>query len=303
MRFLALSCICLSVACGGDKSSGGTPDNHLKTVVSAIKVGSPPGAYASDLDGDGTKDDALGRISTSLSAASGIDLQGDLDAAIADGDTLMLMDVASHDDAFENDDAATITIQRAQAHSGPDFSGQGSFTVDPGIEAITVDGKIVAGVFTSSPPDAAPQPLSFALALGGDTIEVPIVDVHVTTTINAGAKTLAAGKLAGAIAQAGIAASVMPVLAAQYNALIAASPTSVAAIQVLFAFDTGGCAGGIAGNGHLELCEVTTNGLLGAVFVPDVDIFDAGGNIAPTSTGAADSLSLGVGFSGVNAAY
>ncbi len=306
MRKLALVLVALLAACSDDNDSpGGVGDHTFQAVVSSLLLGTPPGEYATDLDDDGDEDDALGRIARSLSTASGLDLQGGIDAAIAGGETVFLIEVASHDDSFESDENATVTISRAVQQASPNLTGGGTFTVDTATPPFTVTGEIVNHVFRSDAPSGAPQPLDFAIAFGGgdDIVEVPIIAVHVTMTIDTGAQRLTAGKLAGAVLADELDTAVMPVLAAQYNAAIAADPTDSSTLVILNLFDTGGCDGGIADNSVIELCEVQNNSLLDTVFAPDVDVVDASGNVAPKANGPKDSMSLGVGFSAVAATF
>ena len=296
---------CGLAACGDGKSRDeGEGDHSVKAVVASMLLGTPPGEYASDLDDDGDEDDGLGRVAATLETTSNVDLQGGIDAAIAAGETLFLIEIRSHDESFENDENATLTISRASTQASPDLSGGGSFTVEAGTTPFVLTGAIVNHVFRSDEPSGAPQPLDFAIAFGGeDVVEVPIIAVRVTVTIDADAQALTAGKLAGAVLAEELDTAVMPVLAAQYNAAIATDPTDSASLLILNIFDTGGCDGGVADNSVIELCEVENNTLLNSVFAPDVDILDASGNVAPRANGPKDALSLGVGFSGVAALY
>jgi len=55
----------------------------------------------------------------------------------------------------------------------------------------------------------------------------------------------------------------------------------------------------MANDGKIDTCEVQGNSIIMAVLAPDVKIYDANGNYAPTATGTKDSLSLGIGFTAV----
>ena len=297
--------VCGLAACGDENGRNeGIGDHSFKAVVSSMLLGTPPGEYASDIDGDGDKDDGLGRLSGTLSTASGLDLQAGIDDAIASGETLLLIEVQSHDESFESDESAVLTIYRAETQATPNLTGGGSFTIDTSTPPFVLEGELTNHVFRSNDPSGAPVPLEFAFAFGGEgIIEVPIIAVNLTVTIDTNGNRLTAGKLAGAVLADELESAVMPVLAAQYNAAILADPTDSSTLLILNLFDTGGCNGGVADNSVIELCEVENNTLLDSVFAPDVDIVDASGEIAPKANGPKDALSLGVGFSGSAASF
>jgi hypothetical protein len=56
-------------------------------------------------------------------------------------------------------------------------------------------------------------------------------------------------------------------------------------------------------DGSIEPNEVVNNALVVALLGPDLDLFDAMGNFNPNTDGVQDSISLGVGFTAVQAIF
>ena len=99
--------------------------------------------------------------------------------------------------------------------------------------------------------------------------------------------------------------NLVPSLATTLTALIAADPASSRSRQIAAIFDTGGCINpngtpARAGDGIIDICEVSDNPLIASLLAPDLQMRDAAGRYAPVPGGTArDSLSLGLGFSAV----
>jgi hypothetical protein len=56
-------------------------------------------------------------------------------------------------------------------------------------------------------------------------------------------------------------------------------------------------------DGRIEPAEVENNGLVKLLLSPDLDLFDAQGNLSPNTDGVYDSLSFGIGFTAVEAVF
>jgi hypothetical protein len=70
------------------------------------------------------------------------------------------------------------------------------------------------------------------------------------------------------------------------------------------------CAGNLAGDMQVTVAELVTDELISSILAPDVDLLNCGADApqtcdtyAPRQDGVKDSVSMGVGFSGVNASF
>ena len=126
-------------------------------------------------------------------------------------------------------------------------------------------------------------------------------------SISSDGSTLSDGVIAGAIDAADI-ASVVAGIAEQLTAWCAADPQSSVVHQLLQIFDRGGCTnpdGSVAnaGDGVIDICELTSNTIIRNVFAPDVGLFDTAGQYAPGGTTPKSLLSIGMGFTALPAMF
>jgi hypothetical protein len=270
---------------------------------------------ALDLDGNGTADNAFGNVIGAF-AAQNLDVQAELDAAIAAGTQVTLIAAISSDSTFQNDGCARVILLAGQ-DTALTFDGSDQVTVDGSVLPATFVGALASGTFTAALPPTAMPPVNliFPLRLFGAEVRLPIVGAHVQFTVTGSG--LAQGEIHGAIRATDVQGQVFPALAASLTAVIAADPSSSTAMALEQIFDTGGtadpaCAGtcrnadascATASDRVIATCEVSTNSVTQAVFAPDLDLFDGdmyAPNPAPT---VKDSLSVGLGFSAVPASF
>ncbi len=155
-----------------------------------------------------------------------------------------------------------------------------------------------------------------ALLAAGTPIEVPLVGAHVQ--LERSGATITSGSIHGAIRESDVQNSVVPGIAASFNAIVAADPTSATSKQLLQTFDNGGVANTACGStckslngtcaaandGIISDCEVGTSALITNLLAPDVQMFDSQNNWHPTPGGTTkDSLSVGIGLTGVAATF
>jgi hypothetical protein len=280
-------------------------------VVSAVTLPTSSSQFAFDLNRDGTPDDELATVVQDLSGGAGLNPQADVTASIGSGSSILLITQASTDAAFQTAGCVGTSVQPGLATASPDFSGNGSFSLDTSTAAAALTGPIQGGVFTGAEPaPATTSPLTVKLSLFGNALAVALVDPQITYTIGSGG--LASGVINGAVLRADLEAFYASI-AAGLNAQIAADPTSPSSKTELALFDTGGAADPACGttcknpdnscaaksDGRIDPCEVSSNSTVQSIFAPDVQLF-SGTTFAP-GKGTADSLSAGFGFTAVSA--
>jgi hypothetical protein len=271
----------LAAACGGS-----TPATQTKYLASELHLPDSKNDRAADLNGDGTKDNALGGVLGAL-AGNGVDQQTPEDSAISDGKVVYLFTVSSTDAALANDTAATVTVNAGT----PGAPFPGPYTVDASVPAAKFSGAIVNGVFTST----GAVDLTLRLSVYGQIVALPLHGAALTATASPTA--LTAGRINAALKAADVTGVLVPALAAGLTQSIAADPSSTEAHNIQAIFDKGGCTGATASDSRIDACEVTQAGLISALLAADVQVFDAGGNWAPNSANATpNGWSVGIGF-------
>ena len=314
---VALGCF----ACGSNSSSGtdagstgvgclpaglAVPAGSLPTyVVSSVTLPDSGTQFAFDLNRDGTPENEFGTILQELSG-QGFSPQADVSASISSGSSILLITQNSSDPT-----CGAATVQPGLATASPDFSGKGSFSADPSFTAFGLTGPVQGGVFTGAERvPSTTTPLTVKLAFFGNTIVLPLVDPQITYSISSSG--LSNGVINGAILTKDLEVFYISI-AAGLNAQIAADPSSAGSKSELQIFDTGGASDPACGaacknpdttcavhnDGRIDPCEVSTNSVIKGIFAPDVQLF-SGTAFAP-GKGAADSLSIGFGFTAVSA--
>ena len=302
--------------------------NPAKYVANALLVPMTRSDYSIDLNGDGKLDNQLGNIIGALSAQN-LNTQDGVDKSIASGGVVLLLTQTSADPSYMADDASGVTVNVGNtitAPAMPDFSGQGTFTVNGGVGAANFAGRISNGTYSSNSPVTTTHPVNATLQLplvaGADPVTLSIIGAHITFRVAAGK--IMNGQLHGAIKNSDVQGKIVPGVAKLLDGRVVADPTTSTNKQILMIFDNGGeadttgaCNGVCAnpagdptgacakkGDGRVSICEVATNSIIKNVLNPDVQMFDAAGNYHPNAANdMKDSLSLGVGFTAVKASF
>jgi hypothetical protein len=287
-------------------------DHTQRFVTNAIVLPSKRSDYAIDLNGDGQVDNQLGNIIGAL-AANNLDSQSVMNAAVASGEALLLLDETSNDMAFEMDPScARASLGLAAANPSPDFMGTGTFMPDSTAQRGAFTGVIANGAFDAMQPATMTTPveLDVKLAIGGAVVRFPVVGAHVSFLYSNGEIT--GGQVQGVIRKTDVESVVVPDLALTLNDLAQVDGSSTAA-QILGIFDVGGCQASdtnfdgstaMASDGKIATCEVAGNSIIKNVLNPDVQMFNSDGAYQPNPANTAkDSLSLGFGFTGVPAVF
>jgi hypothetical protein len=237
------------------------------------------------------------------------------------------MSESSTDATYQADSCATAQVNVGQQATMPDYSGMGHFAIDSGQQGGTFNGPIKAGKFSSAPPATTTKPVTINIKLplvsGSDPVTLIVQGAHLQFTRDASGK-VTGGQLNGAIKNEDVQGKVIPAVSNILNSKITTDKNSTAGLsssdmQILSIFDNGGkadpaCSAGTCKNPDgscatkndqkIDICEVSTAGLIQNVLAPDVQMFDAAGNYKPNKDNTTkDSLSLGLSFTAVGASF
>jgi len=280
---------------------------------------------ALDIDGDANHrpDNAMGGIMAALRQQN-VDVQAAVSAAVAAGKLVMLHSLQATDLTQAANAGWRIHLGLPTA-SPPHFDGSDSFELDPaGPGDDLIGGKIVAGQF-----DGGPGTATLLLTLGsGPPLRLHLVAARLHAKVAASG--CSEGVLGGAITIAERDTQLIPGFTLMFNAAINDDgPDGAHPV----ACPTDGSACPAALNGDATTCDTTRNKcfsstsktilnlldtdhdsqvtnqemsdnpLIRALLAPDLDLFDASGQLHPNTDGERDSLSLGMGLSCVPASF
>jgi hypothetical protein len=275
-----------------------------------------------DLDGDpqGRPDNALGQILSTLAQQGGINLQESVDAQVADGGIILLVNVRATALATApkvgawvmlGDSATPVPspcVDENDTVCGRHLDGAGVFTIASSspMDAILA-GQIVAGKFTGGPGEVTLQ-----IALGTDSAPISLNLVGARMEVTTSATGLMSGKLGGAVTKGDLDANVLPAIVTIMEDTIGADcaggtppdccPEGSTGATLVDLFDD--CTDGSDScDCAVDLEELKTNSLIASLLAPDVDLLDGAGKFNPRQDDTKDSLSLGIGFTGVNGTF
>jgi hypothetical protein len=247
-------------------------------------------AFARNLDGEAGKDNALGLVTAAL-AAQGLDLAGMESSVVSSGQLLMLHTLRTS--SLARSKAATWQVRYAAPTSEPDFSGSGSFSVDP----LAPRSARIPATIKNHHVSTAAATVPLSIQLGAAPITLPLQRARIFATC--GTTTCSSGRVNGAVLRSDIDSTLVPGLVAVFQPLVNRDcPVAP------------NCMDGSTGKTIVDLfdadhdlvittAELLDNGLIQALLAPDVDLLNAKG--APGHDGVADALSFGIGFTGVRA--
>jgi hypothetical protein len=324
-------------ACSSSSGGGGNgmPEGmHYHYVANQLLVPTSTAQaheYGLDLDGNGTVDNQLGQVLSTL-GGMGFDIQGTVDKAVLDGSVIFLADVQTKD--FTNASNAGFQVFLGQnpmpaacnagemptcdmanppacTGCGHHLSGTGSFTIDPnGPQDAALTGKFAGGTFT-----AGPGSLTLPLTLAGANLQLSLIGARIkasgvtATQIGSGtgATTMDGAILAGALTQDDLNTQVIPAIQQALGPLIVrdccgagntAHPTcdpNASPSCYCTSNSTGATILGLFDNSPkdcmVSVDEIKNNQLIQSLLAPDVTI---NGKMA---------LSLGVKMTAVGATY
>lgn len=271
----------------------------LQYVTNAITLPAARTEYTADLDGDGRAENRFGELVAVL-ASQGIDLRAEQRAAVARGEGLALVSLATVDARLVSDDGARASIWAAALAEAPDFSGAGRFAIDPAFAGADLPGVIASYAFHSDDPIGLGNPPTvwLRIALSREvSAAMPLRGARVRFT--AATDRLTGGVINGALRSDDIDAILIPAMARVLDAMAQAPscPRGSQCATVRAIFDTNV-------DGRVSVGEVRGSALMQALLKPDVDLFDDAGRWRPSPANAApESVSTGVGFTALGASF
>jgi hypothetical protein len=216
-----------------------------------------------------------------------------VDDALAEGELRAVVAAELH--ALDDDPRGRLRILMGQDRDVPpapddDFSGEETFSVDPDSVRAPMRATVAGGALAAGPGRAY---LEFPL-FGSTPLVLDLFAVRVVGRV--GLETMPGGRLGGAIPDETVHSEILPAVAGQINAIIAADPMGMSAQTLLALFDADG-------DGRVAAEELGASPLLADLLAPDVDLC-AGPCAQGTDTGpdgVPDALSIAIGFAGVAA--
>jgi hypothetical protein len=283
-------------ACGGDDEGNVVPEGtHYHYVANKVFVpttNTQAREYGLDLNKDGTVDNQLGMVLSTL-GSMGFDIQTTIDKAVAEGSIILLADFQTKD--FTNTTAAGIQVflgdneMPAACNSGEEYSetthmgcghhldGNGMFGISASSPTnAALGGKIVNGTFNGGPGD-----LTLQIALGGTTaIELKLIGARAKgsgiTETAIGTATSGGMVLAGAVTKDDIDNKVIPQIQTQLVPIITRDcPNAMPTTCTCNPDSTGKTILGLFDADHsctVTVEEIKTNSLIVSLLSPDVTI-------------------------------
>jgi hypothetical protein len=247
----------------------------------------------------GTPHNQLGKL-TKLLTQLQFDWQGEIDAAVASGKEILLIDITSRDPAFRNDAQGkpfpVLGLYAGVAQGKPDFTRNGQFAVDPSLQSSHLEGILDLGTFFGLVLNApGPLPAVLRLPFGDTTLQLHFAAacIHLPT--------YATGDPApfiGGMRTAEVQGTIVPALVARIQKAVQSGADNAALL--LQRFDNGGDGScGVAGDGVIQACEVTSDAGVRAALAPDMPLFAADGTyqmFAPETKQAPNGYSFAIGL-------
>jgi hypothetical protein len=299
--------------------SGTSSGGYTHMVSSEIKVGASiteANGFAFDVDGDANhrKENVLGTTLASLKSIVNVDIDMAISDALTKGEFVILHSVKASS-------PGTWQIYLGDPKASPDLtSGNGMFTVKAGQSASTtvkfngvVDNSRFckaapcddATYYTNGAPASGTFTLDLSLLAGSQPLSVTIIGGKLYATLTATG--CMNGKIGGAITVDSLKATIIPGLADQLTARIAADGTCKTDVppythcnasnqQIRTNFDKS------PNDGVISKDELLNNDIIkGFLLNPDLDLLNAAGQ--PGTDGTPESVSIALGFSCVKAQF
>jgi hypothetical protein len=265
-------------------------------------------AMGMDLDDDGEADNALGKVLATF------EVQPEVDARIAAGDSILLVDIRATD-LTEATDAGIWFLQGADPDPAPcmgnscgrHLQGGASFTIDPeSPDDDLMHGNIAGGTFSAGPGTVT---LRLALSQGGEPLDLPLLGAFVETRVNTDG--LVDGILAGAVHEDDLDTAVLPAVLDVITELIdydcPYSPPDCCNAGTngafLLALLDDCSTGSSTCDCQVTLTELSENSLVQSMLRSDVDLLDNTGAYNPGQNGDNESISLAIGFTAATANF
>ena len=268
---------------GGTQDQGGKKDSGaasaLQVVVNKLVLPRSEADYATDLDGDGKKENQVGKLLAAFKVLNpSYDVHKDFADFVAKGELLMLFDLLAR--GIANDPAAQLRFfLGADTDKDPknNFSGSATLGIDP---TSPRDLTLKAGI-TNRKLSAGPGTMTIPVPIGSTPTLVTIKNARVTATLATSG--MSSGVISGAIPQADVDNKLVPALAKVLDELWKKPDTTPATKSMLKSLDQDN-------DGTISNKDLKHNGLVGALFSADVDL---------DGDKTKDAVSMGVGFAAI----
>jgi hypothetical protein len=294
------------------------PNYHfVANVMNVPKDANLAKAYGTDLDGNGTPDNQLGKILAVLGGQD-VDIQKTITESLAMGELILLHNLKT-EDIVDGDPASWQVYLGNKTTGTPDFSGTGAFSIsDMDTRKGVLTGQIEGGTFTGGPGTIK---ISLALVAGGDPLIADLVGARITGDVTeTGCMDV---KVGGGITQNELDTVLIPRVADLMNVTIkseigcmekcmddkadtkcmASTQTMIDLFDGVLKDSAGMVIPDTAADCTVTVAEIANNDLIKALLKADVDLLDAEGKFNPRVDGKKDSLSLGVQMSCVGAKF
>ena len=277
-------------------SEGGSPDQMVpdqtvtpdlppasssaaQTVINKLKLPASGAEYATDIDGNGTKDNQLGHIMGALKLMGGaaFDPQKDLDSQVTQGKILLLFDVRAK--SIVTDPAMSLKFYLGQ-DTDSDYKDNFSGTEEFALDKASPTNLVLPGSITASKLDAKGS-LMVPIPIGTTPTTVTLKKASVDGTLSSSG--IANGVISGAIPMADVNNKLLPALAEQLDAAWK-SATDPILKGMLGGMDTDK-------DGTIEGSDLQSNLLIGIYIKADVDT-DGDKKV--------DAMSVGMGYTAVS---
>ena len=312
--------------CGPGAATGGVdmspPSNtcdstsQLKFAMKQVNLPVMPG-YKSDVDGDGTSENRLGTVISTLEGM-GLDLQNNLNTDVKSGKFLMMADMQGP--SMMSGCANVVVHSGDMPAMAPKYDGSDSFKPKPGETPVTLPGTLAGGTLqTTRPKDQAPAAVSklqMSVPMLGN-VRLPITIYGAQMTGGVSGTGVMSGELHGVVRKKDIDDNVIPMVAQALTNQINADPTSNLSKYYTNLFEDQStqaskdkctsspsmCCAKNPATCKLTSAELLANPIIQNITAPDVQMF-SGDTWAPVAGGTQkDSLSFGAGFSASKASF
>lgn len=275
------------------------PGPLYRFVLDQVRLPQTPTEYAFAPNHDGFAHNQFAKVVYALFQKN-VQLQPALTVALTiDGTTLHLLTLGTTDPNLVSDRAPWVRLALARAQKRPDFTGAGTFAIDPAAPASDLGGELAAATFVGADPSvmATPPTAPLRLTLGASqTVVLRLVGAHLTFAVTQNG--LMKGELHGALTRVDLDTVLLPALAASLNTLAQKANCDADCLNVRALFDYS------PKDGTVTADEVRGNPSLYPLLVPDVDLYDAKGAWAPNPKNTdPDSFTVGIGFTAVKASF
>jgi hypothetical protein len=300
------------------------PGQLFKFVLDTVTMPDsavPEKKFLYDVDGNGDTENQLAVAANLINSSGASGLQAPVDAALRSGTLLQLLQIQSRDPALMNDSPIGVSGYVGATPTGQDptmdLTGHAMLDVDPTDEPAqhALEGSLVAGTGDTFHLPAGAFPIRLPISPDQPPVPMTLYAAHARFEAqtraagDAGTElVLRNGMLNGGLQSTEIHQKLIPAIAQLLNSIIVMNPTGTQARTILALFNENPCRGpgGACLTGQdntIEPMELEDSTIVQNALKSDLDLFDAQGNFNPNSDQVMDSVSMGVGFTGVGAVF